>query len=75
MSEKTAADFIEEMQADPTLDSFFDRDPRTLTRADKLAMLEGFRKDRSRFATAAEARSYKRKTGEDLPDGQEETGQ
>lgn len=67
MTEKTAIEHIDDMITDVTLDSVYDRDPRTLTREDRLNELLRLRAARVRFTTKQEEAKYKRRTGEDMP--------
>ncbi len=47
-----AADMVQDMIADPTLDAFFDRNPATLTDDDFRAFIEIERVRRAEFITA-----------------------
>ena len=47
-----AADMVQDMIADPTLDAFFDRNPATMTDDDFRAFIEIERVRRAEFITA-----------------------
>lgn len=49
MTDKEANDFIDEIGQDPTLNSFFDRNPKTLTDDDLLRLIEIERQNRALF--------------------------
>lgn len=46
---KTGPEMVDEIGKDPTLDSFFDRNPKTLSDDDLRALIEVERKNRAMF--------------------------
>jgi hypothetical protein len=53
-------DLIREAAALPTMDELLARDPRTLTRADRLLMVEHFRQERARWLLAEDKKAAKK---------------
>lgn len=56
----TATELIAEAASQPTLDELMARDPATLTRADRLVMIEAFRRERAQWLAEQEAKAEKK---------------